>query len=364
MLLEKCLSYITFTKNITLSEVYKFILSTIYEYGKDLSIPFDKFLESYDVIKEYQQNISKRSVSLSYVPLNYSMDDLGGLDIFKQRVKEYKNHIKNLEEHPEYPTRGGAILLGGVPGAGKTLASMYAASYLNRSLYKLDISKMIGSLQGVSEKNMENDLNTIKSMGKVVLLVDEIEKVFGGVASSHQTDGGVLLRLLEKFMAFLAEENPDIFVIMTCNGLDGLPTALMRSGRISNLMFVDFPSETELEEIIEIQSKIELMGRLNLSKKEKKSLVSMLRKRCSYNGSDIRELFRQTFNYSIGEDGSDPSMQHIIRAFMMYKPNAEKLNEGVDKIRQTFIESFEPALLELLELLVLTVLSFPLTWVD
>lgn len=342
-LIEKCLSYFSISKNITLSEVYKFVVSTIYQYSKNVNQTFDIFLKNFDIIKEYQHSISKRSVSLSHIPLTYNMEDLGGLDIFKQRVKEYKNHIKNLEEHPEYPPRGGAILLGGVPGAGKTLASMYAASYLNRSLYKLDISKMIGSLQGVSEKNMENDLNTIKSMGKVVLLVDEIEKVFGGVASSHQTDGGVLLRLLEKFMAFLAEENPDIFIIMTCNSVTGLPTALMRSGRISNLMFVDFPSKEELIEIINIQAKIELIGRLHLGKKEIEALADMLLKRCNYNGSDIRELFRQTFNYSIGEDGKDPKMEHILRAFMMYKPNAEKLNEGVEQIRNVFLESFEPA---------------------
>lgn len=342
-LIAKCISYFNISKNITLSEIYKFILLTIYKYSRNINESFENFLKNFDVIKEYQQSISKRSVSLSFIPLTYSMEDLGGLDIFKQRVKEYKNHIKNLDEHPEYPKRGGAILLGGVPGAGKTLASMYAASYLNRSLYKLDISKMIGSLQGVSEKNMENDLNTIKSMGKVVLLVDEIEKLFGGVASSHQTDGGVLLRMLEKFMSFLAEENPDIFIIMTCNSIVGLPTALMRSGRISNLMFVDFPSKSELVEIIKIQAKIELMDKLQFSDEEIDGLAEMLLKRCNYNGSDIRELFRQTFNYSIGEDGTNPKMEHIIRAFMTYKPNAEKLNEGVDHIRKLFLESFEPA---------------------
>ena len=85
------------------------------------------------------------------------------------------------------------------------------------------------------------------------------------------------------------------------------------------------------------------MDKLQFSDEEIDGLAEMLLKRCNYNGSDIRELFRQTFNYSIGEDGTNPKMEHIIRAFMTYKPNAEKLNEGVDHIRKLFLESFEPA---------------------
>lgn len=106
---------------------------------------------------------------------------------------------------------------------------------------------------GQSEKNMDSAINMIKACAPCVLLIDEIEKVFGGVSSSNQVDGGTLNRVMGSLLSFLSgEESKDVFCIMTSNNTVDLPPELTRAGRISAKWYFDLPDLEERKEIFKI----------------------------------------------------------------------------------------------------------------
>lgn len=290
-----------------------------------------------ELMSSYYRSVSKRSKAITHIPTE-NAHHLGGLDLFKRKVEIYENYFASESEKK----RGRTILLVGVQGAGKTMAATYAAQTLGRDLYRFDVSRVLGSLQGMSEQNMDAELSMLESLGDVVILMDEIEKTFGGVVSSHATDGGVLLRLMEKIMYFLEKQNSNIFLIMTANSIKNLPPELSRSGRVDSIMFVDFPSEEELEEIVEIHCNETLEGRLKLSSSEVQKISKMLLGRCFYNGADVRDLFRYIFDMCLLEK-REPKYEDIVDAFINVQPNYEKHKEKIDETREMAMRFYEPA---------------------
>lgn len=311
----------------TLPEANSFYIRSMLEDGKEPS----------ELISEYYRSISTRSRSISHISLD-KFPDLGGMDLFKRKVETYIKYAENAGS----TKRGRSILLVGVQGAGKTMSAMYTAKRLGRDLYRFDISRVLSGLQGSSEQNMDTELALLENLGDIVLLIDEVEKIFGGVVSSHATDGGVLLRVMEKVLHFLEGNKSNLFIIMTANNIKNLPAELTRTGRVDSIMFVDFPSQEELANIINIHAQNELGDRLKLSKDECDKLAEMLLGRCPYNGADVREIFRYVSDKAI-LTGEDPTLSDIVEGFIDVQPNYEKHKEKIEEVRENGLKLYEPA---------------------
>ena len=103
-----------------------------------------------------------------------------------------------------------------------------------------------------SEANMRVAIQTAEAVGRCVLWVDEIEKAFAGMSSSGQTDSGVSARVFGSFITWMQEKTAPVFIVATCNKIDGLPPELLRKGRFDEIFYVDLPDEKEREEILKI----------------------------------------------------------------------------------------------------------------
>jgi len=291
-----------------------------------------------EMLAEYHRTLSKKSLAITHVP-TAGLPDLGGMDLFKKKIETYKRY---LDSETEGKKRGRAILLVGVQGAGKTMAASHAARILSRDLYRFDMSRVLGSLQGISERNMDSELSLLKNLGPIVILIDEIEKVLGGVVSSHQTDGGVLLRLMEKLLRFFEEQEEDRLIITTANSITNLPPELTRSGRVDAIMFVDFPSQEELADIIQIHCEDQLQNRLKIDRPTAEQLATVLYTRCPYNGSDVRDIFRAMDDLCIYEK-REPAIEDFFEAFVDVQPTYEKHRQKIDDMRQHAMSNYEPA---------------------
>lgn len=294
--------------------------------------------EEKEVMKDYHRSISETSRALVHVNNSVGVNDLGGLDLFKKRVEIYSKYAEDTGDEGH----GSAILLTGVQGAGKSMAAHWAAAYLKGDLYRFNISNVFDAFVGNSEANISRELNIVRSLGNVVLHVDEVEKVFGGAVSSHASDGGILLRVMEKFMAFLEEENPGVFIVMTANSTTGLPAELLRSGRVSAIMFVDYPTDTELAGIVKIQNRLILGDQLEITDIQAQELAHMFSSRCYYSGIDVREIFRTVSDNCLLEDRS-PVIGDVLDSFILVQPNYEKHREKIDNTRSIGLRSFELA---------------------
>jgi len=179
------------------------------------------------------------------------LSQLGGLDV----LKEYLQNRKRGLSDPSMPALRG-ILLVGLPGGGKSLAAKVCASVFDTILVRLDVGVLMGGIVGQSENNMRQALQVIDAVSPCVVWMDEIEKGFGGVASSNRTDGGTTSRMFGQLLHWMQESKHRKYIVATCNDVIELFTisqgALVR--RFDDVFFVDVPNTIERREIIAIMN--------------------------------------------------------------------------------------------------------------
>lgn len=176
-----------------------------------------------------------------------SVADLGGMDRLKSWLAVRAPAFDGSAPHLQSPK---GVLLLGVQGCGKSLASKVAANMLGVPLLRADLGAVRDKYVGESERKLREALATADVLAPCVLWVDEIEK---GLASDS-SDGGISSRLLGTFLTWLAEKDSKVFVVATANDITALPPELVRKGRFDEIFFVDLPSAPVRAQILGIHA--------------------------------------------------------------------------------------------------------------
>lgn len=134
------------------------------------------------------------------------------------------------------------LLFDGPPGTGKTAGAKYLARELDLPLYRLDIAATMNKYVGESEKGLEQALAQADRCAPCVMLIDEVEKLFG-----VHGDGGVTTRALSQLLWWLQEHQTKVLTVMTTNAKDKLPPELIRPGRIDKALYFGELSAAEGE---------------------------------------------------------------------------------------------------------------------
>lgn len=204
------------------------------------------------VIMREKVNVIKRTDILELLP-EADMSQVGGLDILKSWVAKRSTAFSDEARQFGIDMPKGVLMVG-PPGTGKSLAAKAIASVLNVPCIKLDIGRIFGQYVGESEGRMRKALALVEAMAPCVLMIDEIDKGFGG-ASGASGDSGTTSRVFGTFLTWMQErqsESVPIFVVMTANNVLGLPPELMRKGRLDEIFAVTFPSDKERVDILKI----------------------------------------------------------------------------------------------------------------
>lgn len=143
------------------------------------------------------------------------------------------------------------MMLFGVQGSGKSLAAKAVAGSWGLPLLRLDFGALYNKFFGETERNLREALKLAETMAPCIVWIDEIEK---GV-SQESNDAGVSQRLLGTLLTWMAEHGEKVFVVATANNIHVLPPELMRKGRLDEIFFVDLPSVSVREAILEIHLK-------------------------------------------------------------------------------------------------------------
>lgn len=178
-----------------------------------------------------------------------SPDSIGGLGVLRSYIT---NRIVPNQADPVKRVKG--LLLLGMPGTGKSLASRVLGAITGLPIVRMDVGRLKGSLVGQSEQNMRAALMQVDAVAPCILWIDEIEKSVGGHASSAQSDGGSTLGMIGQLLCWMADQT-SCCVIATCNDFQKLPAELTRAGRFDKAFFVDLPSLSERVEIAAIHCK-------------------------------------------------------------------------------------------------------------
>jgi SpoVK/Ycf46/Vps4 family AAA+-type ATPase len=199
------------------------------------------------IISEKKQIIRKTGL-LEYFDLGETIKNVGGLENLKKWLNERAYAFSERAREYGLPQPKGLLLLG-VQGCGKSLVSKAVASLWQLPLLRLDVGQMFNSYIGASEANMRKAIKIAESIAPVVLWLDEVEKGFGGVTGSGNSDAGTTARVFATFLTWLQEKTSPVFVVATANNIYNLPPELVRKGRFDDIFFVDLPSAVERKEI-------------------------------------------------------------------------------------------------------------------
>jgi hypothetical protein len=170
---------------------------------------------------------------------------LGGLASLKAFCR--RSLLQPTRGHPLKRPRG--VLLLSPPGCGKSQFCKALGRETGRPVLMLDVGSLMGSLVGQSEQRTRQALQIIDAMAPAVVMLDEVEKAFAGVASSGSGDSGVSSRMFGTFLSWLNDHESDVYVVCTSNDVSRLPPEFSRAGRFDGVFFLDLPGTEERQAI-------------------------------------------------------------------------------------------------------------------
>jgi SpoVK/Ycf46/Vps4 family AAA+-type ATPase len=203
----------------------------------------------FEVILSVKTEAVKRSQVLELMP-TVTMDEVGGLDILKEWVR--KRRACFTQEFKEFSNNDkvNGIAAIGPPGTGKSLVAKAIGNSLGVPCVRFDVSRVFQSLVGSSEARVRSTLKLVEAMAPCVCLLDEMDKAFD--MNSAGGDSGVGKRVLGAILTFMQESRADIFWVLTANRTEGLPSEMLRKGRLDEVFSVTLPTEEERDAILRI----------------------------------------------------------------------------------------------------------------
>ncbi|NOX56568.1 MAG: AAA family ATPase [Planctomycetes bacterium] len=204
----------------------------------------------YSVLVSEKKSMIEGSDLLEFQELREGVEDVGGLEALKDWLKKRAEAFSVRAQEKGIPAPKGVLLLG-VQGCGKSLTARAVAKLLSFPLVRLDVSTLLSSDTGASEKNMRDVLHLMEMIAPAVLWLDEVEKGFAG-AEGQPSQDAVMTRLLGRFLTWMQEHSRPVFVVATANSVDALPPEMLRRGRFDELFFIDLPNYHERKEIFSI----------------------------------------------------------------------------------------------------------------
>lgn len=276
----------------------------------------------------FQEKIGqlKKNGLLTYMEPNISFDNVGGMHGLKNWLKSRKKAYSKTARDFNLPTPKG-MLLASVPGTGKSLICKAIAKEFDCPLFSLDIGNIFDSLVGNSEKNMREMIKTVESIGKCVILIDEIEKALSNKAVSGAGDSGVSSRIFGTFLTWLNDRTNPAFIVATTNNHTLLPPALIRKGRFDQLFWVDLPTADERRDIFEVV--IRKYGR----DPQDYSMKKLVNGSDNFTGAEVEEVFKDAM-FKAFDNGEEVADNHIMDVLAEFIPFAASHEDDLNTMRE------------------------------
>lgn len=211
--------------------------------------------------------------------VNVSWDDVGGLDGIKQELKETVEYpVLYPDMYTKFglsPSRG--VLFFGPPGTGKTLLAKAVATEVSANFISVKGPELFSMWVGESESNIRDIFDKARAAAPCVVFFDELDSIAKSRGNSIGDSGGadrVVNQLLTEMDGMNSKKN--VFVIGATNRPEQIDSALLRPGRLDQLIYVPLPNPE---------------ARLSI-------LHAQLRKTPLEPGLELEEIARQTHGFS------------------------------------------------------------------
>lgn len=229
---------------------------------------------------------------------NVSWDDVGGLEGVKRELQET---VQYPVEHPEKfekfgmaPSKG--VLFYGPPGCGKTLLAKAIANECQANFISIKGPELLTMWFGESEANVREIFDKARQSAPCVLFFDELDSIAVQRGSSSGDAGGAGDRVLNQLLTEMDGMNSKktVFIIGATNRPDIIDPALLRPGRLDQLIYIPLPDDGSRKQIFK--------AALRKSPVAPDVDLDLLTKvTTGFSGADITEICQRACKYAIRE---------------------------------------------------------------
>lgn len=228
-----------------------------------------------------------------------SWDDIGGLENVKRELQET---VQYPVEHPEKfekfgmsPSKG--VLFYGPPGCGKTLLAKAIANECQANFISVKGPELLTMWFGESEANVREIFDKARQSAPCVLFFDELDSIATQRGSSHGDAGGAADRVLNQLLTEMdgMTAKKTVFIIGATNRPDIIDPALLRPGRLDQLIYIPLPDDASRLQIFKA-----CLRKSPVSKDV--DLLALARYTVGFSGADITEICQRSCKYAIREN--------------------------------------------------------------
>jgi transitional endoplasmic reticulum ATPase len=229
---------------------------------------------------------------------NVSWDDIGGLEKVKQELQET---IQYPIEHPDKykffgmdPSKG--VLFYGPPGCGKTLLAKAIANECQSNFISIKGPELLTMWFGESEGNVREVFDKARQAAPCVLFFDELDSIASARGGSSGDGGGAADRVINQMLTEMDGINSkkSVFIIGATNRPDIIDPAIIRPGRLDQLVYIPLPDEASRHSILTASlRKSPIAGDVDLGYLAKHTN--------GFSGADLTEICQRSVKFAIRE---------------------------------------------------------------
>lgn len=244
-----------------------------------------------------QTNPSSLRETVVEIP-DVTWDDIGGLEDVKKNLQEM---ILYPIEHPDKfhkfgmsPSKG--VLFYGPPGCGKTLLAKAVAHECSSNFISIKGPELLTMWFGESEANVRDVFDKARGAAPCVLFFDELDSVGVARGSSQGDAGGAGDRVLNQLLTEMdgVGSKKNLFFIGATNRPDILDEALIRPGRLDQLIYIPLPDKPSRANVIKaVLRKSPIAGNISMD------FLAELTE--GFTGADLTELCQRATKAAIRE---------------------------------------------------------------
>ena len=260
-----------------------------------LNVTRDDFLEA---LKRVQPS-AMREVMVQ-VP-NVGWADIGGAGDAQKTLREgIELPLKNPEAFRRLgirPAKG--FLLYGPPGTGKTLLAKAVAKESEANFISIKSSDLLSKWYGESEQQISRLFARARQVAPCVIFIDEIDSLVPARGSSGN-EPQVTARVVNTILAEMdgMEELSSVVLVGATNRPGLVDPALLRPGRLDELVYVGTPDAPGREHILKIHTaKMPLAADVDLA--------AVAHQAERFTGADLEDVVRRAGLNAIRRGGAD-----------------------------------------------------------
>ncbi|MCB1225799.1 MAG: AAA family ATPase [Verrucomicrobiales bacterium] len=224
-----------------------------------------------------------------------NFDDITGLEDIKEEIR--RKLVYPLQEPELYRTYGhqpgGALLLYGPPGCGKTLLLRAVAAEVSCNYLWVGLHELFDPYFGSTERNLHQMFDTARFSAPCVVVIDGLDSLAQDRRTVRESQARNVVNQLLHELDSLRTEGRRVMVLAATSQPWSLDPALRRPGRFEQALFVPPPDPAARLELLRRCAEEKPVGALDLDE--------LTRLTEGFSCADLQWLFDRASELALGE---------------------------------------------------------------